>query len=216
MMLIREAMMSDTASIYGVILAGGLATRMGGGDKCLLPLGGKPMLAHVIERLSSQVRGLVLNANDTDDAAAADRFADFELAVAPDSVPGHAGPLAGILTGMEWAAAHAPGCTHIATVAADTPFFPGDLVERLWAGLQDGAELVRALSDGKRHPTFGLWPVDLRDDLRHCLTAKRMRKIVLWTERHKTVEINFESGEYDPFFNVNTTQDLIAAERMLP
>lgn len=209
-------MMSDTASIYGVILAGGLATRMGGGDKCLLPLGGKPMLTHVIERLTTQVQGLVLNANDSDDGAAADRFADFDLAVVPDSVPGHAGPLAGILTGMEWAAAQAPGCTHIATVAADTPFFPDDLVERLQAGLQGGAALVRAVSDGKRHPTFGLWPVDLRDDLRHCLTAQQMRKIVLWTGRHKTVEINFESGEYDPFFNVNTTQDLIAAERMLP
>lgn len=195
----------------GVILAGGQATRMGGGDKGLRPLGQTTVLGHVIERLNAQVTGMALNANG--DPA---RF-DLGLPVVADSIPDFAGPLAGVLAGLDWAAEQ--GAEAIVTVAADTPFFPCDLVPRLQlAGEGMAVPLVLAgtQQDGRlvRHPTFGLWPVALRNDLREAL-QDGLRKVVLWTDRHQGRLAEFPSLSFDPFFNINTPQDLAEAERML-
>lgn len=197
----------------GVILAGGLATRMGGGDKGLLPLGTGTLLSHVRARMDPQVAGLALNANGDPT-----RFSALGMPVLADSVEGFAGPLAGVLAGLDWAASE--GAETIVTAAADTPFLPGDLVPQL---LQAGEGMAHPLvlaatldaSRGQvRHPTFGLWPVALREDLRNAL-ADGLRKVVLWTDRHGGREALFPAQPYDPFFNVNTPQDLAAAEQML-
>ncbi len=194
----------------GVILAGGQATRMGGGDKGLLPLGQGTLLSSVIDRLEPQVAGLALNANG--DAA---RFSDLGLPVLADSIDGFAGPLAGVLAGLDWAAEQ--GAETIVTAAADTPFFPCDLVPRLLLAA-DGMTHPLALAatpDTKRgsarHPTFGLWPVALRDDLRAALQGG-LRKVVLWTQAHDGREAMFP--EEAAFFNVNTPEDLAKAEAM--
>jgi len=201
----------------GVILAGGQATRMGGGDKALLPLGDATILDNVIARLAPQVGALALNANG--DAA---RFAHFGLPVLPDPIDGFPGPLAGVLAGLDWAATRQ--AESIVTVAGDTPFFPRDLVARLQeaavgmthplvlAATPRGAEETRSMSAGGRvrHPTFGLWPVALRDDLRAAL-KQEVRKVVIWTERHDGREALFEDA--DAFFNVNTPEDLAEARR---
>ena len=197
----------------GVILAGGLATRMGGGDKGLLRLGGQTLLARVIERLEPQVAGLALNANG--DAA---RFDGLGLPVVADTIDGFAGPLAGVLAGLDWAAEQGGDC--IVTAAADTPFFPCDLVPRLLlaADGMDAPLVLAATPDERRgalrHPTFGLWPVALRDDLRSALQGG-LRKVVLWSDRHDGREALFRVDGIDPFFNVNTPEDLARAEQML-
>ncbi|WP_417604670.1 molybdenum cofactor guanylyltransferase MobA [Primorskyibacter flagellatus] len=205
---------------YGIILAGGQATRMGGGDKALLDLAGAPLLSHVIDRLAPQVAGLALNANG--DPA---RFADFDLPVVPDSLQGFLGPLAGVLAGLDWAAEQ--GADALISVAADTPFFPCDLVPQLLLASEGQAHpLVLAATKGDaqtksksrsgliRHPTFGLWPVALRDDLRDAL-RDGLKKVVLWTDRHGGREALFPSDGLDPFFNVNTPEDLARAQAML-
>jgi len=197
----------------GVILAGGQATRMGGGDKGLLQLGGRTILRHVIDRLEPQVAGVALNANG--DPA---RFAAYGLPVVPDSVPGFAGPLAGVLAGLDWAAGQ--GADSIVTAAADTPFFPCDLVPRLLLAAEGMAAplALAATPDPRRgqvrHPTFGLWPVALRDDLRAAL-ADDLRKVVLWTDRHGAGTALFDAAPFDPFFNVNTPGDLHQAEALI-
>ena len=200
--------MSDR--VGGVILAGGLSRRMGGGDKSLLDLDGRPILDHVVARLSAQVDRLALNANG--DSA---RFAGYGLTVIPDGIEGHAGPLAGVLAGMDWAAGQ--GIDLIVTAAADTPFFPEDLVTRLRGAARDGnAPLAMAVTpreDGAgfdRHPTFGIWDVTLREDLRGAL-REGLRKVVAWTEPHGCALAIFDAGAADPFFNVNTREDLEAA-----
>ncbi len=199
--------------ILGVILAGGQSSRMGGGDKCLLSLGGRPILAHVIDRLRPQVDGLALNANGDPE-----RFAAFGLPVLPDSVGGFPGPLAGVLAGMDWAAGQ--GAEAIVTAAADTPFFPDDLVRALRTATVAGdTPLAMAMTPGEdgrldRHPTFGYWPVDLRDDLRAAL-ADGLRKVVAWTEPQGCARAVFHDRVPDPFFNVNTPEDLAAAEALL-
>ena len=200
--------------IAGVILAGGLARRMGGGDKALLRLGGETLLARVIARLKPQVGEIVLNANG--DPA---RFAEFGLPVVADTVAGFAGPLAGVLAGMRWAAAR--GHTHVASAAGDTPFFPADLVARLAQAARSGGQPIAlaATNDPGRglseHPTFGLWPVDLADNLEQSLTVGNMRKIIVWTSRHGCARAVFDEGAEYPFFNVNTPEDIIEAERIL-
>lgn len=197
-------------AVLGVILAGGRATRMGGGDKGLRQVAGQRLLDHVIARLGPQVGGMAINANG--DPA---RLAEFELPVLPDSLPDHPGPLAGVLAGMDWAAGQ--GAHAIVTAAADTPFFPTDLVARLQAEAGPSGLALAASRDTQgrywRQPTFGLWPVVLRDDLRAALIGG-LRKIVLWTDAHNAGQAVFESDHFDPFFNVNTPEDIAEAEAL--
>ena len=194
--------------VAGVLLAGGLARRMGGGDKCLLELRGRPMLAHGIDRLGPQVTALAINANG--DPA---RFQAFGLPVLPDIVEGFAGPLAGVLTGMVWARAQLPEATWLVTAATDTPFFPIDLVERLHAAAGD-AEVAFAASGGRTHPVFGLWRLTLIDDLRRALTLEDERKIDRFAARYRVAEVDFPFRPFDPFFNVNRPEDLAEAMRL--
>ncbi len=190
----------------GVILAGGLATRMGGGDKGRLRLGHSTILSHVIDRFEPQVAGLALNANGD-----ISRFADLNLPIVSDSIVGYAGPLAGVLAGMDWAAKQ--GATHVVSSAADTPFLPCDLVPRLLMAAENSRTgLAMAATPDGRQPTFGLWPLDLRDDLRDALDGG-LRKVVLWTQRHDCAMAEFDDS--DAFFNVNTPDDLAQAEAML-
>ena len=194
--------------VLGLLLAGGQSRRMGGGDKALRPLGEVTLLDRVIQRLRPQVDALVLNANG--DPA---RFARFALPVVPDSIPGFAGPLAGVLAGLDWAAAEHPDCAYIVSVATDAPFLPADLVARLAEGRQEaGADLACAASGGRTHPVFGLWPVGLRDDLRRALVDDDIRKVDLFTARYRLVTVSFPDAPVDPFFNVNRPQDFAAAE----
>ena len=205
--MVRE-LFHPAASVTGVILAGGQSRRMGGGDKGLLELAGKPMLAHVIERLGHQVGRMVINANG--DPA---RFARFGLPVVADSVPDFAGPLAGVLAGMEWSRANAPDARWVATAAGDAPLLPADLVARCIEALRDrpGA-IALAQSAGALHPVIGLWPVALAGDLEAHLRAG-VRKVLAWTDRHGTVPVPFPfvragDKDIDPFFNANTPQEL--------
>ena len=195
----------------GLLLAGGLARRMGGGDKPLRTIGGRTILDHVIERLRPQCARLVINANGDPG-----RFAGWGLPVVTDSIEGFAGPLAGILAGLDWAAAHAPGITHVASVAADTPFIPRDLVVRLASEMAAAnAELAVAASGGWSHPVIGLWPVAIREALRQALTIEHERKIDRFTARYKLATATWPSDPVDPFFNANAPDDLDQAEAFL-
>ena len=198
-------------AIAGVLLAGGLSRRMGGGDKCLLKLGGRTLLERVIERARPQVSALVLNANG--DPA---RFTSYGLPVTADAVKGFAGPLAGVLTGLEWAARNAPECEWVASFATDAPFLPTDMVQRMVDALAaERAEMACAASGGRAHPVFGLWPVSLADALRRALVAEEVRKVDVWTARYRLIEVEFPAEPIDPFFNANRPEDLKTAERLL-
>lgn len=200
-------------NIVGLLLAGGLSRRMGGGDKALRPLGGRTLLDHVIDRVRPQVATLVLNANG--DPA---RFAQFGLTVVADSVPDFAGPLAGILAGLDWTAANRPDCPLVVSVATDAPFLPRDLVAHLAAGMEaEGAELACAASGGQPHPVIGLWPVRLRDELRRAVADEGIRKVDVWTARYRLATVPFpeEIPNLDPFFNANRPDDLDRAADLL-
>jgi molybdopterin-guanine dinucleotide biosynthesis protein A len=200
----------DHPPTLGLVLAGGLSSRMGGGDKPLRPIGGRTILAHVVARLSSQCQGLLINANG--DPA---RFTEYGLPVAADSVPGFAGPLAGILAGLDWMAQHRPDLGWLVSVAADTPFIPHDLVARLHrACAQPGSPIACAASGGRKHPVIALWPVALRDDLRHALMVEDERKVSRWASRHGVAIADWPAEPVDPFFNVNTAEDLAEADRL--
>ena len=206
--------MNSQSQTGAVILAGGLARRMGGGDKPLIRLGGQSMLARVIARAEAQADAIVLNANG--DPA---RFAAFNLPVVADGIEGHAGPLAGILAGLEYFRDHHPEVDAVVSIAGDTPFFPEDLVARLRTDQPNGG-IALAESDGRVHPVFGLWPVALADDLRHFLTVEDNRKVLAFVDRHPNVRTTFPvsaraDGTGDPFFNINTPEDLAAAEAHL-
>lgn len=193
-----------------VLLAGGLSRRMGGGDKSLQMLGGRPILRRIIDRLAAPGMPAILNANG--DPA---RFAGFGLPVVPDSVADFPGPLAGVLAGMRWAQANAPQAADIVTVPTDSPFLPRDLVTRLRAGRDAaGADLACAASGGRPHPVVGLWPVRLADDLEQAM-GEGVRKVDVWTARHRLATVEFPAGRVDPFFNVNRPEDLQEAERLL-
>jgi molybdenum cofactor guanylyltransferase len=195
----------------GLLLAGGQSRRMGGGDKALRLLGGISLLERVIERLRPQVEALVLNANG--DPL---RFAWVGLPVVADSVPGFAGPLAGVLAGLDWAATHYPDCGYVASVATDAPFFPRDLVERLAQGLGKAhTDLACAASGGRAHPVFGLWPVALRENLRRAVVGEGVRKVDEWTGRFKLATVSFADQPIDPFFNANRPEDLTAAAELI-
>ncbi|GIL00115.1 MAG: molybdenum cofactor guanylyltransferase [Alphaproteobacteria bacterium] len=206
--------MTTEPPILGVILAGGLSRRMGGTEKSLIRLAGKPLIAHVRDRLAAQVDELVVSANGE-----AGRFAFLGLAVVPDTVPGHAGPLAGILAGMRRAEASRPAPRFIATAATDTPFLPANLVARLADAAGGGDRIALARSDGKRHPVFGLWPVALADDLERFLNSGEGGKVMRFASRHRIVDVDFALREaggmtIDPFFNINTPEDLALASRL--
>ena len=197
--------------VAAVLLAGGLARRMGGGDKCLLTLGDRPILAHIIERVRPQVSALVLNANG--DLA---RFTPFDLPVVADAVEGFAGPLAGVLTGMIWARRNAPGASWLISIATDTPFVPRDLVARLkTAATRAGKPLACAASAGQSHPVIGLWSLALEGRLRAALVEEGVRKIDAFTARHGIATVDFPTTPFDPFFNVNTPEDLAEAEHLI-
>ena len=204
-----------SAPVTGVIVAGGLSRRMGGGDKTLLDLGGGTMLACIIERLRPQVGALILNANGD-----ASRFAAFGLPVVPDEITDYAGPLAGMLAGMRWSLAHAPAARHIATVSSDAPFLPMDLVARLSSAIAKRPDAIAlARSPDGLQPVIGLWPVALADDLQAQLAAGT-RKILAWAERHAIAQVDFPQIDIggrtvDPFFNANTPEDFALVRALL-
>ena len=206
--------MTEGAAVAGVVMAGGLSRRMGGGDKGLRLLAGRSIMERVIERARPQVGPLVLNANG--DPA---RFEAFGLPVAADVVEGFAGPLAGVLTGLDWVSRNAPDCTWLASFACDAPFLPRDLVRRMLDAVSaEDADLACAASEGRAHPVFGLWPLRLKDDLARFLGEEGGRKVDVWTGRYRLATVTFESlatdaGPLDPFFNANRPEDLAAAER---
>ncbi|MSO66096.1 MAG: molybdenum cofactor guanylyltransferase MobA [Alphaproteobacteria bacterium] len=180
---------------------------MGGGDKCLRPLAGRPLLAHAVERAERQVGTLLLNANGEPE-----RFAAFALPIVADSLPGFLGPLAGVLAAIEWTSAHRPSASWVVSFATDAPFFPLDLAERLHAGLRgESTALACAASAGQVHPVFGLWPVSLGEDLRRAMLAGE-RKIDRFTARHGIAVVTYAVEPFDPFFNVNNPEDLAQAE----
>ena len=194
----------------GLVLAGGLARRMGGGDKARIRVGGATILARVLACLKPQCERIIINANG--DPA---RFADIDLPVVADSVPDFAGPLAGILAGLDWAAAHAPQIEWLLSAPGDCPFLPKDLLARLHdARLAEGTPLACARSGEWRHPVVGLWPVKMREDLRHALTQEGLHKIEIWTARHGIAIADWPAAPVDPFFNVNTPDDAARAEAL--
>jgi molybdopterin-guanine dinucleotide biosynthesis protein A len=206
--------MVSTESVVGVILAGGRSSRMGGGDKCLLPLAGQPVIASVIARLRLQVSDLVINANGE-----AARFARFSLPVVADSVAGFAGPLAGVHAGLEWVKANRPGIRYVVTVASDTPFFPDDLVQRFLSELGHHAPLLVAASAEGVHPVVGLWTVALARELHEWLEQGR-HKVGAFAKQHGAVEVFFAPVEVegrlvDPFFNINRPEELEQADALL-
>lgn len=207
----HPAGMTQARETLGCVLAGGLARRMGGGDKPLRLLGGRPMLDHALARLAPQVAAVVLNANG--DPA---RFASYGLPVVADGLPDHPGPLAGILAALDWAAAERPDLPWLVSVPGDSPFIPRDLVARLHAAREEaGLPLACARSGGQAHPPIGLWPVTLREELRAALLAGE-RKIDRWTARHGCAHADWPDRPVDPFFNANAPEDLATAERLLP
>lgn len=198
----------------GCILAGGLSTRLGGGDKSLADCGGRPLLARVIDRFAPQVGPLIINANGNPA-----RFSAFGRTVVPDTIAGHPGPLAGILAALDWTAENVPDASYVVTAAADTPFFPEILVEALRDQLSGPDMIVTAASEAGRHPVFGLFPMSLRADLRAFLAEGSTRKVTAWIDTHRVATVHFPplrlaDTVIDPFFNVNSPADLDVARSM--
>jgi molybdopterin-guanine dinucleotide biosynthesis protein A len=199
-----------TIETFGLVLAGGLARRMGGGDKALIRIGNETILQRALARLKPQTAGIVINANG--DPA---RFVSCGLPVVADSVPDFAGPLAGILAGLDWVAAHKPRVEWVVSVPGDCPFLPRDLVAKLHAArITSGRLLACAHSGDWRHPVVALWHVGLREDLRHAITVEDLRKIEVWTARHGVALAEWATEPADPFFNVNTPEDVEKATKL--
>jgi molybdenum cofactor guanylyltransferase len=202
-------MASEARDVAGVLLAGGQSRRMGGGDKNLRMLAGRPVLEHVIERVRPQVTTLALNANG--DPA---RFAGYGLPVVPDSIEGFAGPLAGVLAGLDWAADAVPECGWLLSAPTDAPFLPADLAEALLLAAKAGADLAVAASGGRAHPVAALWPVSLRHPLRAALESG-VRKVEDFTRDYRVATVEFPTEPIDPFFNLNRPEDPAEAERFI-
>ena len=201
----------NSGMTVGVLLAGGLARRMGGGDKGLRAIGGVPILDRVIARVTPQVSALALNANGPPE-----RFEAYGLPVIADVIEGYAGPLAGVLTGLDWAVRNHPEARFVATFPTDAPFLPKDLVTRLEdAVTRDGANMACAVSNDRHHPVVGLWPVALLEDLRSAMVEEDIRKVDRWTARHALSAVPFSTNPVDPFFNANRPDDLEDAEALL-
>ncbi len=196
--------------VVGCVLAGGLSRRMGV-EKAFIPLGGEPLIQHVMSRLDRQVGRTVLNANGN-----AARFESIFQTIVPDSIVGSVGPLAGVLTGLEWTRDNVPYANWVMTVACDSPFIPRDLVDRLGAAIEaEGADMACASSGGRAHPVCGLWPVRLVDELHEAILKEEIRKVDVWTSRYKLVEVDYDKEPFDPFFNANTPDDLVKAQKIL-
>lgn len=197
------------ARIFGAVLAGGRSRRMGGTDKALIELARRPLIAHAVERLAPQVGAIAINANG--DGA---RFAGLGLPIFADTITGHAGPLAGVLAAMRFARRTDEAHTHVATAATDTPFFPADLVARLATAAGTPDTIAMATSDGNRHPVFALWPLALADDLQGWLASTDTLKVMAFVRRHRLAPVAFapRAGGADPFFNINTPDDLARAD----
>jgi molybdopterin-guanine dinucleotide biosynthesis protein A len=194
----------------GLILAGGLARRMGGGDKGLIAVGGETILGRALSRMKPQCIRMVINANGDPS-----RFAFTGLPVVADDIPDFAGPLAGILAGLDWAAANQPDADYVVSAPGDCPFLPRNLVERLEsARVKEGKPLACAKSGDWRHPVVGLWPVALRADLRRALMEENLHKIEIWTARHGVAIAEWSDQPVDPFFNVNTPEDAARANEI--
>ena len=191
------------------LLAGGQARRMGGGDKNLRSLGGKPVLQHVIDGVDLNDRPVMINANGDPS-----RYAEFGLPVCADVIGEFAGPLAGILTGLEWMLANHPDCNHMVSLATDAPFLPSDLIARLEAGITSGVDIAQAASLSRRHPVFAIWPATMSNALRMAIVEEGVRKIDDFTNRYKCVTVNF-TGEPDPFLNLNQPNDFDLAIKFL-
>jgi molybdopterin-guanine dinucleotide biosynthesis protein A len=205
-------MTSSFPPTFGLVLAGGLARRMGGGDKAKIEINGVSILDRVLSTLSGQCIGIAINANGDPT-----RFAETGVPVIPDNVEGFVGPLAGILAGLDWLAGHNKGVEWMLSVPGDCPFLPDDLVERLHAARREmgaGVPLACARSGEWRHPVIGLWPLALREDLRKALTVEGLRKIEMWTSRHGVALADWPAQPVDPFFNVNTPEDVERAEQI--
>jgi molybdopterin-guanine dinucleotide biosynthesis protein A len=203
--------MIDRDLTLGLILNGGRARRMGGADKGLIALAGPPMALYVIERLRPQCAALVLSANGDPE-----RFAAFDLPVVPDDPPDFSGPLAGILAGLDYSSRNAPALTHVASLAADTPFAPGDFVARLHQARRSAdAEVAVATSGGRAHHLAALWPVGLRGELRRALVHQGLRKVESVLQRFRVGVAEWPDTPFDPFFNVNGPGDLALAEALL-
>jgi len=203
-------MTDNQPATLGVVLAGGLARRMGGGDKPTRMVGGRTILERVVARMRPQCDGLILSANG--DPA---RFAAAGLPVVADGIAGFAGPLAGILTALDWMAANQPEKKWLVTVAGDCPFLPHDLVARLHqARIAQDRPIAVAASGGRTHHVIALWPVALRDALRHAVVREKLRQVGGWMARHRPAIAEWPATPRDPFFNANTPADLDEAERL--
>lgn len=203
--------MTSNRNICGVILAGGKSRRMGGGDKCLITLGGKSLINRIIQNVGRQVTQLIINTNSDPKL-----FSDSKLPVVPDVIEGRLGPLAGVLTGLEWASVNTPECDWIATFASDAPFIPADLVLRLRLAIEEeSGDMACAVSAGRHHPVFALWPKHLASDLRTAITQGGLRKVDDWTSHFRQVRVEFHGEAVDPFFNINRPQDLLLARTLL-
>jgi molybdenum cofactor guanylyltransferase len=206
---INEARVNVPATL-GVVLAGGRARRLGGDDKARIRIGDKTILERILTTLASQCSQLIINANGDPR-----RFADTGLSVVADDPADYAGPLAGILAGLDWTADHAPEIEWIVTTPSDCPFLPPDLVGRLHlARIEAGALLACVASGQRRHPVVALWPLSLRADLRHALLNEGVRKVENWATRHRIAVATWPATPIDPFFNVNTTEDVAEANRL--
>ncbi|MES0383492.1 MAG: molybdenum cofactor guanylyltransferase MobA [Hyphomicrobium sp.] len=206
--------MNSSEHVVGILLAGGKSSRMGGGDKCLRSVGGRPILARIIERLEPQVTGMVINANGE-----AARFAEFGLPVVADSIAGFVGPLAGIHAGLEWVKSNRPDVRYAITAPTDTPFLPADLVDRFIAQLKVSPSLLVARSDAGMHPVVALWPVELSTDLEDALRHGN-RKAGEFVRQHSAIEVYFETAKVggsliDPFLNINEPEELSKADALL-
>jgi len=209
--MIEPMKSSISDNVIGVILAGGQSRRFGGGDKFIRELKGEPLVDRVIERVRPQTSQMIISSN-----AETPHLTKFRLPIVADVIEGQAGPLAGILTGMEWTRKNAPDCDWIVSFPTDAPFVPLDCVAQMHEqAVADGAEIVCAASGGRTHPVCALWQVKLADNLRQVMEEEEMRKIDLWTARHRLSVLEFSDQPFDPFFNINRPEDLEQAETIL-
>lgn len=202
--------MSHVPETLCVVLAGGLGRRLGGVDKASVEIAGIPLIDRVLQRIGSGCRAVIVNANG--DAA---RFARLALPVVPDGLAGAQGPLAGLLTAMDWAVEHHPACTHILSVPADAPFLPADLLDCLAGAVGEEAGIAVAASGGRLHPVIALWPIALRNDLRRAVVDEGVRRVGAWMDRYVVVAVEWPTEPIDPFFNVNRPEDVAEAQRLL-